>query len=543
MSNTINKDVILSLKNVDGLFEIEESSIKHPQEILNKLDEIEDNVSIYSVFSIQKYANSLLLEKDEQYSYCWPNEYKDSFVSKAKFPEEIDRDKYNKELENIEDKEKMQFAIKYTKDPTRKNKIYLPDYEKQLTEAIEKKKSEFARKESIKLIEQLRRYIFAQCYTKSLADIKATAWVYSCESIGWYKPSFNVSGFARISLSTNFCYGRAAYFHVNLNYKGINILPYSHLVEYYWSNMMDNIRHTRLYYPYRENWNDVMDFIRDICNWIEKDSVSFEQKWIIEEVEKMMKGLKSINEEIDKYYEQLTEAMRIDNERRMEMRKQNIIPKESIVYRHIDIETVWKNKIYPHETKLTIQVDKLSAALSLLENLTALKNIYEPVVTHIDTIIQYNAKVVPAIDVACKEIHKKIADLKKKEKNVEFSINRNQIEINKRKKLLERLLEKENPKYRVKNLTQVPIRVEKTDKEHQDDREYNKLQQHMREWVLEKQCQNDKEYKKCQDNLEELQQTLSKLKEEERNRQDFYDHLTARKEYIVGRLEKWQKII
>lgn len=518
MDKIINKDYILSLKNSNGLLEIEQNPIVQPEDILNKLDNLEENASDYTAFYIQNYANSLSIKKDSEYSFCWPKLYRDSFVPLAKFPEEIDRAKYNKELEKVEDKAKIQFAHKYTNDAKRRNRIYLPDYEEKLKETIQKKKLEFERNETIKQIGKLRRYILAQSYAETLEKIKLISLVYSCEKIGWYKPHFNISGFARISLSTNFCYGRAAYFHVNLNYKGINILPYSDLVKYYWSNMEDDIRYTRLYYPDRYNWNEVMEFIRDTCNWINRDNVSFEKKWIVEEIEKMMMGLKTINEEIDKYYEQLVEAKQIDTEKRLDMKKKGITPKDTIVHRLIDDDIIWNNKVYPHEARLTIQVDKLSAALSLLEDLIVLRNIYEPVLSHKDTIVQYNAKVISAIDVTCKEIRKKIAELKRKEKNVGYLIKRKQFEIEKRKRELDKALEKANFKYK-DHFPQSLFRV----------------------MELEKECLNDGKYNKLQNELSEHHQTLSKLCEEEQYRQKFFDHLTERKEYIVGRLEKWQK--
>ena len=164
--------------------------------------------------------------------------------------------------------------------------------------------------------------------------------MYSSDVMGWYEPNFNVAGNVRIGLKSNFCYGRSAYFDVLLNYKGINILPYSDLVNYYWSNMMDNLRCTRSYTTCRYNWPEVLKFVADICNWIEQDPVSFEKKWIIDEVEQMMDGLKDIHGKIEEYYKRLEEAKKEEDQKQ----KNNEIAQRIIRYRNINAFEISQHK-------------------------------------------------------------------------------------------------------------------------------------------------------------------------------------------------------
>ena len=405
--------------------------IMHPEDVLKKLKQYEDSTS-YDIFDVVRYVDSLKYNKLQTYSYCWPYEYNNSFIGYATFcpsiymnnrPVIIESDiskrqewerNYFEDIAGIKNRIELEYASKRTTKRWMEKfeyLAYIDKLEREMREKIEQEQRD--RKYEIKneYINKVRRYVYGMCYEQTLYTVKPTSLMYSNEHIGWYKPQYPIAGNVLISVFSNFCYGRSAYFHVNLNYKGINILPYTDIINYYWSNMMDNVRYTRDYEPRRYNWENALLFIEEVSNLIITDSEKFEKEWIINEVEKMMEGLKSINNDIAKYYEKQKEAKEKAEEDEKKSEKENREIQRIIRYRFVDDLTIKRHKIYEHETLLTIQVDKLSAALALLEDLSAIQIIYAPILNHIETIVQYNAELIPAITLCRNDLQERIKAL------------------------------------------------------------------------------------------------------------------------------------
>lgn len=508
----LNAGYILSLQNTDHQLSVTRIAIEYPDKltlILDKLEYFEENKQIFDVFDVERFVERSSFDKEGDYSYCWPYNYYEAFKTRAKI-EKVDREKYFSKMEEIEGRVSLEYAsLLKPKRWVRGHWEYLDEtrrqeLERMKREKIEKEQDELRQEALQDYILMVRRYIFAQQYTNTLKTIKDNSLMYSSEAKGWYKPDFNITGNARIGLRTIFCYGRSAYFDILLNYKGIDILPYSDLVNYYWSNMMDNLRCTRSYKVYRQNWPNVLSFVAEICNWIERDVVSFERKWIVEEVESMMEGLKEIRERMEEYYEKLEAAKKEEDLKKEE----NEISIKTIRYRNINASEISQHHTYPHETLLTIQVDKLTAALSLLDDLTRLKSIYTPVVSHINTIVQYNKEIVPAIKTQCNELKLKIVEKEKEAKKVDKNI-----------KLEEKKLEiRENEIYAAFELLEgqqgKASMVDKINKKN-----------------------NDEEYKRIEVHLSELKESKRQIEQDIYTRQEFKIYLEGKLEYIKEHLK------
>ncbi len=510
----LNAGYILSLQKEDNQLSVKEICINYPDgivSILDKLEYFEENPEHNNVFSVERFVHDSDFEKDEEYSYCWPYDYHNSFIQNAKI-EKIDREKYYQKLEEIEQRISLEYELMMKPKKVGKRYVYLNETRKQELEiekkdAIRKKQEEYRRVFYLNYIEMVRRYVFALHYKKTIETIKEKSLMYSSEAKGWYGPNFNITGNARIGLRTNFCYGRSAYFDILLNYKGINILPYSDLVNYYWSNMMDNLRFTRSYTTHRNNWPEVLTFIADICNWIERDPVSFEKKWIIDEVEQMMDGLKEIHGKIEEFYKKLEEANKEEGQKRTEDKT----PLKTIKYRNINATEIYQHKIYPHETLLIIQVDKLAAALSLLDDLSRLTNIYTPVANYINTIVQYNKEIVPAIKTQCNALNFQILKQEKEVKKIEKSI------------------EKEDKNLEIR-ANEIDAAFEMSSQEYQNNSERLAAKTNNRI--------NDKEYRKIQERLSELKETKTQIEIDIDTRQSFKTYLEGKKEYITECLKQ-----
>lgn len=532
MDRKLNVDYILALKKDEkGILYVEEVNITHPKDILQKLDQFEKK-SYYDIFDVVDYVAKQNYDKRLVYSYCWSHAYKEAFVRHATFQPfiymsnrlvQIELDKkwknmYDDDIRGIKNRIELEYSSK--KYPKRRMErsaylSYIANLEKKMREEIEKEQNERRIEIRNTYIGEIRRYIYAMCYMQVLPTVKSFSLIYSSENIGWYRPDYTIADNVLISVRTNFCYGRSAYFHVNLNYKGINILPYSDIVTYFWSNMMDNVRYTKDYEPHRSNWIHALSFVEDVSNLITTDSIKFEKEWIIDQVENMMAGLKSINEGIDKYYEKQKEAKKKAEEEEEKAQKEDKTVLRIIRYRFIDDLTIKRHKMYEHETLLTIQVDKLSATLSLLDDLTAIQNIYSPILNHIETIIHYNKKLVPAIELCRDDLHSRL------------------------KILNERLKELQSQKDDVQNeMLSIKAEIDKRLEENNGTYQQWSTQNINKQNMLKSECEKDDQYKKLQDKLPVLTEKINTIQMEIRDRETFNKHLSERKEYIENKLEE-----
>lgn len=532
MNKQLNVDYILTLKKDEkGLLYVEKVDITHPKDILQRLDEFGKS-SYYDIFDVVDYIAKQNYDETIMCSYCWPHEYKESFIRYATFQPsiymlhrlvKIELDKnwknvYDEDIQAVQNRIEMEYDSK--RKPKRRMEpseylSYMAKLKKDMREEIEKEQEK--RRIEIRniYIGEIRRYVYAMCYMQVLPIVESSSLMYSSENIGWYRPNYTITDNVLISIRTNFCYGRSAYFHVNLNYKGITILPYSDIITYFWSNMMDNVRYTKDYAPYRSNWEHALSFVKEVSNLITTDSVKFEKEWIIDQVEKMMEGLETINEEIDKYYEKQEEEAKKAKEEEEKASKEKKTIQRIVRYRFIDDVTIERHKIYEHEILLIIQVDKLSAALSLLDNLTALQNIYSPILNHIETIIQYNVKLIPAIDLCLKDLQTHRKKLNKQLQGLENQKDNTQNKILSIKAKIDKQLEKTNTTYQQWS-----------------------MQNPYKQNILKYECERNERYVNLQNELTILTEKINTVKGEIRDRESFYEHLSEKKEYIEKEIKE-----
>ena len=507
----------------------EKVEITHPKDVLKKLNED----SYYDIFDVVNYVNHLEYNTWQKYSYCWPHEYSESFVQAATtrpiifmnnrpvmIVSDISKWKedYEKDISSIKNRIEIEYAAK--RHPKRwmdrhEYLSYIDKLKREMHKKIAQEQSERRCEIKNEYVSEIRRFIYGMCYEQTLFSVKPASLMYSSENIGWYRPEYPIAGNVLISVRTNFCYGRSAYFHVNLNYKGINILPYTTIVDYYWSNMMDNVRYTMDYVPKRDNWENALSFVVEVSNLITTDSERFEKEWIIEKVEKMMDGLKSINDDIAKYYEKQKEAKEKAEAEEKKAKDENREVQKIIRYRFVDDLTIKRHKVYEHETLLTIQVDKLSAALALLEDLTAIQNIYSPILNHIDTIVEYNEKLIPAITLCRNELQDRLIYL-----NKELDSLNAQVEVTK------------NEMQAIRN--EIDHKLEETNVQYQ---QWTTQHPHKQKMLLDE-CEKDDRYNKLENVLSELRVKTNEARNEKSDRESFDKHLSERKDYIENRLKE-----
>jgi hypothetical protein len=79
-----------------------------------------------------------------------------------------------------------------------------------------------------------------------------------------------------------------------LKYKNIDITPFSEWVDYEFAQFSEIIRYSQSYILRNEYWLDAMEYSRDACNLSLVDEVKFVEKYVIDECEKMVRGLENI---------------------------------------------------------------------------------------------------------------------------------------------------------------------------------------------------------------------------------------------------------
>lgn len=300
------------------------------------------------------------------YSYCYPYSYDQSYVGSAVYPQIRTLSEYEKKIQDYKDK-----IIEELKESCKNNSYtnIINKAQSYLSQYIYSLKNNFAN-EAI-------RYIKAFQYFKELSILNNVPInkMYSTETIGWTTYEYAINENIKFYLNSNFGYGFSSYFYVNLKYKDIDILPYSDIVKYYYANITEFIRYTRLYDTIRSSWDKALSFVANTTNQAE-DEESFVKIWIINEIDRMISGLEQIARSPQTHLAQcINENPDLNN---------------LISYRNISNEEKELYKIYPKEFTLAYQAEKISNSLLLLEKLKALFSIYPDVIKAIDKIIELN---------------------------------------------------------------------------------------------------------------------------------------------------------
>lgn len=128
---------------------------------------------------------------------------------------------------------------------------------------------------------------------------------------GWSNPVYQLTSNFSIELKTNFGYGTSSYFYIKIRYKKIDITPVSEWTNYEISKFSEIIRYTKsfsvkwfrgthngrkIFRKQIENsyWLTAMEFAMTACNCSRKSETEFIEKYVIEECENMVSGLKDI---------------------------------------------------------------------------------------------------------------------------------------------------------------------------------------------------------------------------------------------------------
>lgn len=392
----INKDYIGIVVEENNSLITKQVEIPQDEILLKELRAMVDNdnrtvIDLQNAFT-NKYPEKIYNGK--YYDYIYPYSYSLSYVSGAGYPKLIAFEEYKKDIEEYENNKRQELfeseeaqkelaAIK--EESVSHYQTEVQNRERQIRKDVQKHKN-FLKSSFANACD---RFIAGHNYTETLSKTRAKLGsnlrMFSSEKVGWSRFKFPLNRDVAIDLMTNFGYGSAAYFFCNLTYKGINFLPYSAIVHYYYVNWLQIIRYTRKYPEQRESWDQVFDFVTETGNFAKNNPREFVHKWIISELDEMLQGLNAFmsapKKEFRRYYN---------------IHKQYSVGLYMLV-RNIGDEDRLAYKILPQEAIMALKAEKITGSLYFLENLKILKEINPQIQHYINEILSLNRRIKPEI--------------------------------------------------------------------------------------------------------------------------------------------------
>jgi hypothetical protein len=160
-------------------------------------------------------------------------------------------------------------------------------------------RAELIKKEKESLLfdlqERLQAYYLQEAYKIcEKGRLQKSILAYSHRKDGWATPKYELNSNFSIEIKTNFGYGHVSYFYTRIQFKGIDIIPFSDWIKYEKAQLFEIIRYSAKHQLKNESWKEALEYSRDACNLSISDETAFIKTYIIEECERMVSGLELI---------------------------------------------------------------------------------------------------------------------------------------------------------------------------------------------------------------------------------------------------------
>ncbi len=484
MSKTANIDYLCVIRENGKRTTFDTIDIPASTDLDSTLEGMVDNDSA-SVLDMQSHMNYAFPEAErKQMNYVSPFSYGSSFIEGATYPASISfleyKDILSEKAERLTEtfEEKNQYLR--TKNPSA--------YSSLLSEFVEKGIADYKVALKKDYLRKARRFIMAKNYTRTLNSIKGNPDIrmYSTDTLGWSDFKSRVTDDITIDLGTNFGYGSASYFRLCLKYKGIDILPYSFVVKYFFANRRDILRYTRMYDVAHDSWNIAFDFVEKTANLAADNSEEFVREYILGEIQQMMHGLEKILQDPNAYASSLAKKAG----KRAEC--------HFLTVRHMNIFEQKCYGAYPGEMSMVIKAEKITGALDFLDNLKKLSESIPEIQGSIDEIKAMSGEVLPEIISQISVLVNEIAALQEKKASAE--------------QILEGLKEKASP-----HVKRIDVLYEIRAKKEKDL---------TRSTVEEEYTNKHSEYAALKGRMEKTQENLDRICDELRLRESFRSSLS-----------------
>lgn len=406
MEKRVNIDYLCVIRRAGDRTIFEKIDIPASTELMTTLKGLAENENA-TVLDMQSHMNIAFPKEERGYiDYISPFCYDSAFVEGASYPASLPFEKYQDNL--------SEYAEYYTELYEKAHKNEKTDnpvrYAQNLSEYIENKVIE--RRDSLKkdYYSKARRFIMAKNYMKALKEARDKDGIikmYSTDTVGWSDFTYRVTDDITIKVGTNFGFGSSSYFDLCLQYKGIDVLPYSYVVKYYYADRRDIIRYTRRYLPARDSWNVAFDYVEKTANLALEDAGRFIRENILGEVRQMVDGLGKMLEDPKLYVDGLAnQAGKGATANFLTVRNMTTNEKERLA-------------VYPEEMTMMVKAEKVTGALDFLENLTELSKTIPEIDEAIDSIKDMAQGILPDIKGMISALMNEVISLKDKKAAIE----------------------------------------------------------------------------------------------------------------------------
>ena len=227
---------------------------------------------------------------------------------------------------------------------------------------------------------------------------------------GWKTKFYELDSNFNFKIDTNFGYGYVSYFHLTINFKGIQIIPFTDFIFYINAMSYDVLRYSYKpeIYTGPENWIQVYNYIIDAIKIYNQDSNLFIKTYILKECEDLVKKTKEILTTDNFTLKQLR------NDRKTQSRFYSDLPFTDFTERNL------------------VRSEKITGTLSFISSINKYRNLID-IAPYINQIEAYNRTLHPLIIEESTRLKQKIT----KEKMVLKSLNRKAEILNKKVSPLE----------------------------------------------------------------------------------------------------------
>ena len=288
---TVNQDYLSLISVNDGKTTFERADIPQSEELVGALTDMAANPD-QTVLDLQSRMDLEFSPEQRGYiNYVSPYGYQSAYISGAVYPPSRTYEEYCRGLEQESESAREKFA------ELNENLREDPDlYAEKMKEYVDRKLEVYKSCLKADYLSLAKRFIMANNYRNTLTAARSRQCVrmYSTDTLGWSNFTYPVTDDVTITIGTNFGYGGSSYFHLGLRYKGIDILPYSFMVNYYYADQDDLIRYTRRYVVNHESWNNAFEFVERMANLAAGNPDAFVKEVIVNEVREMVEGLRSM---------------------------------------------------------------------------------------------------------------------------------------------------------------------------------------------------------------------------------------------------------
>ena len=397
---TPNIDFLCVIRENAGKTAFETEDIPASVELVSKLEGMVDNEN-QTVLDMGAELNCYVPTLERRtIDYVSPHNYNASFIDNAIYPHAGSFSDYQKSLSEERERLMTQFAAQNeflcTND--------FAKYREALDEYIDKRLKDYEKDLKRDFLRVAKRFILAFNYTMVLRRVKAEKDVrmYSTDTHGNSTFKYKVTEDIDILVETNFCYGSASFFRLVVRYKGIEILPYSFIVRYYFANLRDLKRYTRRYETKHDSWNTAFKFVEKTANLASSSPKDFLTVWVLNEVKEMVRGLHTILEDprfsIQDWVNKTGEDTDCDY-----LTVRNMHSGEKRCF-----------SVYPEEMTMAVQAEKITGALEFLENLSALAALIPDIDGFISEIKDMAVSIIPKLDAMVVSLDVQLSDLKER---------------------------------------------------------------------------------------------------------------------------------